>query len=237
MAKYSNLYNTLHSMIKDGTLKSGDKLPSENELMAEYGISRDTVRKSLQLLLENGFITKIRGKGSFVTELMRFEFPVAGLISFKELSSSKVIGDSTTKVISLRSCKGNPFVREKLGLGNEEEIWAVTRVRTIDGRRVILDKDHFVKSLVENLTAEICEDSIYEYLEKELNLKIGYAHKEIVIERATEEDERNLDLMGFDVVAVVNTLVYLQNGTLLQYTQSRHCPDKFRFVDIARRNP
>jgi len=224
-------------MIKDGTLKSGDKLPSENELMAEYGISRDTVRKSLQLLLENGFITKIRGKGSFVTELTRFEFPVAGLISFKELSSSKVIGESKTKVISLRSCKGNPSVREKLGIGSDEEIWAVTRVRTIDGRRVILDKDHFVKSLVENLTIKICEDSIYEYLEKELGLKIGYAHKEIVIERATEEDEKNLDLMGFDVVAVVNTLVYLQNGALFQYTQSRHCADKFRFVDIARRHP
>ncbi|MBP1918954.1 GntR family trehalose operon transcriptional repressor [Youngiibacter multivorans] len=224
-------------MIKDGTLKSRDKLPSENELMAEYGISRDTVRKSLQLLLENGFITKIRGKGSFVTELTRFEFPVAGLITFKELSSSKVIGNSATKVINLKSCKGNPYVREKLGLENDAEIWAVTRVRTIDGRRVILDKDHFVKSIVENLTIEICEDSIYEYLENELGLKIGYAHKEIVIERATEEDERNLDLMGFDVVAVVNTLVYLQNGTLLQYTQSRHCPDKFRFVDIARRNP
>ncbi len=224
-------------MIKDGTLNSGDKLPSENELMAEYGISRDTVRKSLQLLLENGFITKIRGKGSFVTELTRFEFPVAGLISFKELSSNKVIGNSTTKVISLKSCKGNPYIREKLGLGIDAEIWAVTRVRTIDGRRVILDKDHFLKSMVENLTIEICEDSIYEYLENELGLKIGYAHKEIVIERATEEDERNLDLMGFDVVAVVNTLVYLQNGTLLQYTQSRHCPDKFRFVDIARRNP
>lgn len=224
-------------MIKDGTLKSGDKLPSENELMAEYGISRDTVRKSLQLLLENGFITKIRGKGSFVTELMRFEFPVAGLISFKELSSSKVIGESKTKVINLRSCRGNPVIREKLGIGNDEEIWAVTRVRTIDGRRVILDKDHFLKSLVGKLTIEICEDSIYEYLENELGLKIGYAHKEIVIERATEEDEKNLDLMGFDVVAVVNTLVYLQNGTLLQYTQSRHCADKFRFVDIARRHP
>lgn len=237
MAKYSNLYNTLHSMIKEGTLKPGDKLPSENELMAEYGISRDTVRKSLSLLMENGFIMKIRGKGSFVTELTRFEFPVAGLISFKELSSSKVVGESKTKVISLRSCKGNPFIREKLGLSNEEDIWAVTRVRTIDGRRVILDKDHFVKSLVEDLTVEICEDSIYEYLEKEMGLKIGYAHKEIVIEKATEEDERNLDLLGFDVVAVVNTLVYLQNGTLLQYTQSRHCADKFRFVDIARRHP
>jgi len=90
--------------------------------------------------------------------------------------------------------------------------------------------------VVPELTEEISSNSIYEYLEQNLGLKIGFAQKEIVMEKATAEDRLLLDLHDYDMVAVVNTLVYLVNGKLFQFTQSRHCPDKFKFIDVARRN-
>lgn len=236
MNKYFTLYNRYRLKIEEGDLKAGDKLPSEKEIMEDNDLSRDTVRKALNLLVENGYIAKIKGKGSFVLDSSKFDFPVAGLISFKEMAGKVGFAEYSTEVLELSIIRGVEKIMEELKVDREEPVWKVMRVRKINGCRVILDKDYFIMGIVEHLTKEICEDSIYEYLEKELNLRIGYARKEIVIEFATEEDRKNLDLGEYEMVAIVNTSVYLQNGTLFQYTQSRHRPDKFRFVDVARRN-
>ncbi len=59
--------------------------------------------------------------------------------------------------------------------------------------------------------------------------------KEITVEKATNEDKEYLDLEGFNMVAVVKSYTYLDDTSLFQYTESRHRPDKFRFVDFARR--
>lgn len=235
MAKYSALYSKIQKDIEDGILKPGQRLPSEKELMEEYDLSRDTVRKSLGLLVANSYIRKIKGKGSFVLEMNRFDFPVAGLISFKEMAKRTGMNSHSTEVISLKILKETSFPVHTIEGKEIRDMWEVIRVRSIDGRRVILDKDYFYTEVVEKLNEKICRESIYEYLENELGLKIGYAHKEIIIEKATSEDIRNLDLMDYDMVAVVNTLVYLESGKLFQFTQSRHCPDKFRFIDVARR--
>jgi len=141
-------------------------------------------------------------------------------------------------VTGFKSSKLNGSLEDCIqALENEDikDMWEVIRVRTISGRRMILDKDYFYTDVVQELTEEICRNSIYDYLETQVGLKIGFAHKEIVIEKATDEDRKNLDLLEYDVVDVVNTLVYLDNGKLFQFTQSRHCPDKFRFIDVARR--
>ena len=67
-------------------------LPSENELTKKYNVSRETIRKALTLLLENGYIQKKQGKGSIVLDVKRFNFPISGLTSYKELQDSQSIG-------------------------------------------------------------------------------------------------------------------------------------------------
>ncbi|MCG8538854.1 MAG: GntR family transcriptional regulator, partial [Clostridia bacterium] len=63
-SKYLRIYNEIVTAIENGKLKSGTKLSSENELMNQYNVSRDTIRKALNLLAQNGYIQKVRGKGS-----------------------------------------------------------------------------------------------------------------------------------------------------------------------------
>ena len=53
---------------------------------------------------------------------------------------------------------------------------------------------------------------------------------------ATEEDRKFLDMAPYDMVVVVKSYTYLSSNELFQYTESRHRPDKFRFVDLAKRN-
>ena len=78
-------------------------------------------------------------------------------------------------------------------------------------------------------------DSIYEYIEEVLGLKIAFAQKEITVESATLEDKKLLDCEGYDMIVVVKSYTYLDDTRLFQYTESRHRPDKFKFVDFARR--
>ncbi|GAA0182302.1 trehalose operon repressor [Clostridium sediminicola] len=234
MSKYLAIYNEIVNKIANKTIKSNTKLPSESKLMLQYDVSRDTIRKALNLLEQNGYIQKVKGKGSFVLDINKLDFPVSGLVSFKELS--KEMGkQSRTIVKEFELIKPNEFLIKELDVKKDDDIWKVIRVREIGKEKIILDKDFFNKEMVSLLTKDICEDSIYEYFEKELGIEISFARKEITVEMATEEDEKYLDLGHFNMIVVVKNYVYLKDARLFQYTESRHRPDKFRFVDFARR--
>ena len=76
---------------------------------------------------------------------------------------------------------------------------------------------------------------LYNYIENELGLKISFARKEFTVVKATEEEKNLLDMHEYDLLVCVKSYTYLEDASLFQYTISKHRPDKFRFVDFARR--
>lgn len=64
--KYHTLKESLKNDILSGVYQPGDKMPSENQLVQEYDLSRHTVRKALSILEEEGYIIAVHGKGTFV---------------------------------------------------------------------------------------------------------------------------------------------------------------------------
>lgn len=232
--KYVSIYKEILSKIESGEISPKTYLPSESDLMKEYEVSRDTIRKSLDLLAKNGLIEKVKGKGSIVLDINKFDFPISRLISFKELSV-KMNKNIETLIADLKLIKPDKHIMKDLNISKDEKVWKLIRIREIDGERIILDKDFIVESIVPNLTKDICMDSIYEYVEGELGLQISFAKKEVTVQNATEEDKKYLDLDDSNMVVVVKNYVYLSNAILFQYTESRHRPDKFRFIDFARR--
>lgn len=64
--KYKIVYEALRKQIVDKTFVPGNLLPSENQLCAEYGVTRPTIRKALDQLVSDGFIIRHQGKGSIV---------------------------------------------------------------------------------------------------------------------------------------------------------------------------
>lgn len=69
--KYFDLMEELRGRIISGEIQAGDKLPSENELSKSYSVSRQTVRKALQILQEEGYIYAEHGRGTFCTDMMK----------------------------------------------------------------------------------------------------------------------------------------------------------------------
>lgn len=232
--KFIRIYEDIAADIRTGKIEAGTLLPSELDLTEQYQTSRETIRKALKMLYEEGYIQKIQGKGSIVLDIRKIDFPISGLVSFKELAQKMGHRAKTyVNVFEEREVDQNLF--KQINFALNEKVWEIVRVRNVDGEHVILDKDYISQKLVPGLNKEICNNSIYEYIEGELGLAISFAKKEILVEEPTEEDRKWLDLDGFHNVVVVRSQVYLEDASPFQYTESRHRPDKFKFVDFARR--
>ena len=100
MKKYQHIYQILKEQILEETYLVGDFLPSENDLKEHYQVSRDTIRKSLKLLQEEGFIETVQGMGSQVSKQAHFDFPVSQLTSYQEIVKASGL-QSETNVIRL----------------------------------------------------------------------------------------------------------------------------------------
>lgn len=235
-SKYEYIYNLILDKIRNGFFKEGDTLPSEYTLMKEYNASRDTIRKSLQLLSNNGYIQKSKGKGSIIINSDIYNFEFNGIYSFKEVAS-KIYGKKVETIV--HKCeykKADNFIKKVLKLNDDNDmIWYIERVRNIDNEKIILDIDFINSYIIKTLDEKIVSNSLYEYIENELNLKISYAERNIFCTFPTDYERSLLDINNYNMLITVESKTFLSDTRLFQYTLSNHRPDKFRFKDFARR--
>ncbi len=233
MKKYQEIFNQLQDAIVAQTYPAGSLLPTEKQLQEDYQVSRDTIRKALQMLTEHGLIQKIQGRGSQVIEQELVNFPISGLTSYQELSQSMHL-DSRTRVLNLETILVDEKLSQRTGFEAGQEVWRVLRTRTIDGHVAVLDLDFLLVAIVQDLSKEAAASSIYAYLEGEKGLDIAYAQKEITVQPTSEWDRKMMKHKD-EYVVLVKSRVYLGDTRQFQYTESRHKIDKFKFVDFARR--
>lgn len=235
MNKFKEIFLDLEQKILAQEYPPQTLLPSESQLIKIYGVSRETVRKALNLLRNAGYIQKKQGKGSIVLDLNRFDFPISGLTSFKELQDTQHIRNETT-VVEIKKIAVSPKLSQNTDWPVASEAWKLVRQRKIDDEVVILDIDYLDARIIEELPEKKAQDSIYQYFENDLGLEIAYAQKEVTVEPVTKEIRDLMDLLPDDQhVVVVRSLVYLEDTRCFEYTESIHRLDKFRFVDFARR--
>lgn len=234
LKKFYEIYLDLEKDIRNNVYAVGELLPTEVKLAQKYRVSRETIRKAQSLLLEKGFIQKKQGKGAIVLDINKFEIEGSGLISFNELQKNKNLDTEISvlknkkEIMPLEICK-------KLDIDIKTKVIAVERLRKINGEAVILDKDYFISEIIPEIPLTAVQSSIFNYIEKNLELKIGYANKEVTVAPVTEEDKILLDVGTDTHVVVIRSEVYLEDTRLFQYHESRHRVDTFRFVDFARR--
>lgn len=232
--RYIAIYDDIKEKILSGEFGPGEKLPSEHEFCSLYKTSRGTVRSALDLLVEEGLVNRHPGKGVYVLERNAISFSFGGLVSFKEASENN--GQSfVTLVPYFTETVVTEELHKKTRLPLGAEVYCLYRIRELDGERIIFDTNYFLKEKLTGLTVEIAKDSIYEYMEQQLGLKIGFSQRIIQVEPVTAKDREYLDIASYGFVAVVKNFVHLFDGTLFEYTESRHHPERFIFTDFVRR--
>ncbi|MDT0708550.1 trehalose operon repressor [Mammaliicoccus sciuri] len=236
MNKYMKIYQSICEKILNGEYAHLQQLPSENELTKIYSTSRETVRKALNLLQEKGYIQKLRGKGSVVIYEDVIQFPISEMVSFQEIN--KRLGlDYETKVelLEVIYAKDVPVVQHALELRDQDKLWHVIRTRTKDDTVRIMDEDYFIFQIIPQLTKEVATESIYEFIEQEMNVEISCSNKSITFEEMTENEILYFGKLNPPYTATVRGTVYLNNAEKFQYNISRHIATEFKFVDFSRR--
>lgn len=235
-AKYEHIYRSIKKKIEAQDYAYQSLLPSENTLILQYGCSRNTVRRALGDLIADGYVQPIQGKGVRVIyqPVGKTTFIIGGIETFQETARRNHLR-AVTKVTRFDTLVADARLAAVSGFSEGDELWAVERVRYLDGKALILDLNYFLKELVPGLTADIAARSIYEYIENVLGMQIITSKRKMTVEHATTRDEQRLDLDGYDCVAVVTNQTFNADGLLFEYTQSRHQPDYFCFQDTATR--
>lgn len=235
MKKYEMILYELEDKIKNKIFKEKELLPSENELVKHYNASRATVRQALNILEEKGLIQKQKGRGSVVIASSKLNFPISGLTSYKELQASLGF-ESITHVLIFEKLIIDQELASQTLFKKGTAVWHILRTRQIDGKAVVLDRDFIKYDIAPNMTRDAVANSLYHYLENQLNIDISFAQKEITIDFINSEDKKYLDLNLLDRhVVSVKSHVFLNDATIFQYTDSRHQVDRFQFTEFARR--
>lgn len=141
---YQQIYDDIKGAIKDGTYKVDEKIPSEAELSEEYGVSRITVRRAIEDLCADGYLTKMQGRGTFVGKphIMRRLSQSKATRSFSEICEEAGVTPGA-HLIERQIVPVRPDEQEFFGLGPDALLIYVHRVRTADGLGVC-DENMFV---------------------------------------------------------------------------------------------
>ena len=235
-AKYEGIYRSIKKRIEAQDYPYQSLLPSENTLIEEYDCSRNTVRRAIAELTTDGYVQAMQGRGVRVIyqPVGKTTFTIGGIETFQETAHRNRLR-AVTKVVRFETIVADERFAAQSGFSVGDELWAIQRVRYLDGKALILDINYFLKEFVPGLTAEIAAHSIYDYIENVLGMQIITSKRRITVEHAAAQDEVLLDMDDYDCVAVVTNQTFNSEGLLFEYTQSRHQPDYFSFQDIATR--
>ena len=236
-SKFDKIYADLKNKIETQEYTFNSFLPSENELTKIYESSRATIRRALSELIKRGYIQTHQGSRVRVIyePVARNIFKIGGIESFKEAAIRNGFSYDT-KVVRLEIIIADEKVAAKSGFKIGEELYDVRRIRYVNDKALIFDKNYFLTSVAHNLTEEIARNSIYDYLENELNIKILTSKRRMTTELATTEDKKFLELEDYNCLAIVSGRVFNSDGIQFEYTESRHRPDYCCFEDTAIRH-
>ncbi|MDR0615376.1 MAG: GntR family transcriptional regulator [Synergistaceae bacterium] len=164
---YRRLYDHICRLIDDGEYMPGDKIQSEEELCAEHGVSRVTVRNAIQRLVNDGVLVKSHGRGTFVA-VPAFIESMDAKGSFTE-SCLKINAVPSTRVISLNTVIPRKEIAERL-LSGDSGVICLKRLRLIDGVAVIFEDDYFRMEYESLFDGNIDDVSLFSLIQRKTGI-------------------------------------------------------------------
>ncbi|MCI1832451.1 MAG: GntR family transcriptional regulator [Bifidobacterium sp.] len=138
---YAQLKATLLADITSGRYTAGSRIPAEPALCEAYGVSRITVRKAINELVEDGYLLKKQGKGTFVRRHV-IDRKIEYVMGFTE-SLEKAGYRASSEVLERRTIPADKRLAEQLDVGCGDDVLYIQRLRKGDGMPVMLENNYF----------------------------------------------------------------------------------------------
>lgn len=234
MPKYLEISQSIIRQISSGEFGLGAQVPSENELIARHGISNTTARKVLLELERGGWVTRIKGRGTYVRQ-NRVERTVSRILSFTRnmLDAGRT---PSTKLLSMRAERGARSLvvhdRQYTLVG---PLYEVTRLRFADGIPMMKETRYVSMHSCPGLTKQDLRGSLYDIYEREYGLQLMRIDQ--VLSAAILQPE---EFSAFSVdspvpVLRVEGITFLAKEVILETEESLYRGDMYRFYVTATR--
>lgn len=216
--KYKEIADCLEQEIQDGKFDQTKKLPTEEELIKQFEVSRNTIRKAINQLVHLGLIYQVQGSGLFLREKSGTDYINLGSLRglTKDLASQTI----KTKVLALHVLEADEGIAKQLRCEAGTKLYYVKRLRIVDQEPFSIEISYFKKEIMPYLNEDIASSSIYGYLIDDLKLNIGFADKVINCEKIDEASAELLKVHPLDPALIIENTVCLTNGTIFELSKS-----------------
>jgi GntR family transcriptional regulator len=169
---YSQIKKTIVDYIETNELKPNAPLPSERELAEMFQVSRLTVRKAIDNLIQEGIAFRLPGKGTYVN-LPKLEQPLLVLTSFTE--AIKQEGHTPgSKLLDFETKAAKKSICKQMGIEAGSEVTIVRRLRFVDNLPFSVAYSYLPTSIGNGLNAEdLQSQSLYSLIEKTSSRKLS----------------------------------------------------------------
>lgn len=166
---YCQLKHRILQLIATGTLGAGEALPTEQALCETFGLSRATVRRCYRDLVDEGYATRRRGRGSFVSlpeESSRLD------TIYQQVSTSSAIGRSGarpgSRFLGIKVVPAAGAAARSLGVADGAPLWEINRLRLADKDPVVHELAYVPQALCPRLdSANLESASLYQCIAEE----------------------------------------------------------------------
>ncbi len=221
---YQRLHRALREAITDRRLRTDEALPAERDIATGLGISRITVRKAIDALVEEGLVTRRQGAGTFVAA--RIEKSFSKLSSFSEDMVSR--GREPRSVWLSRSTGTvTPEESMSLGLGPGTPVYRFNRIRFADDAPMALEVSTVPAFCLPS--ADVVDTSLYEALDATGNRPVR-ALQRLRAVLFTAEQAALLTLEAGAPGLLIERRGFRADGTSVEITQSYYRGDSYDFV-------
>jgi len=221
------LSEDLRRRIGRGEYEIGGRLPSEQELMARYGVARGTVRQALATLRNEGLLVGSRGQPPRVAA-PPLRQSVDELVSFSRWARS--LGEEASgRVVELAPCPGEHEVLSALGLPPDALVWRLVRVRLLAGEPVMVERTAFPHPIGEIVSEfDLERGSIYEGL-GEAGFPVAQASQLVDAVASGPLDAKLLAVSQGSPLLRVRRRTTAADGSPLEWSDDRYRPDRVVF--------
>jgi GntR family transcriptional regulator len=225
---YYQLENLLREKINSGAFAPGGRLPTESELIRQYGVSRITVRQALTALAEEGLIERRQGRGTFVVERKTKRRTFEGQIHLTG-SLDEVIAmtpDAPVKVIEMSRVEADSHEAELLGLQPGEPVYRIKRLRMREGKPYGLLLNYLPAEIGARLTREeLSAGSLLQMLETKFGLRLKEARQQMTAALADPYVAGLLDVRVGSPLLSMERTVYADEGRPVEFVHALYRTD------------
>jgi GntR family transcriptional regulator len=228
LPRYYQLKEIIRQKVTGGQWGPGTPIPSERELCEQYGISRMTARQSITELVNDGYLYREQGKGTFVAQ-PKITQQLIQLTGFTEDMEARAKLPAT-QVLSHQMVHADAVIAAALRIKTGQLLFKVQRLRLANGEPLAIETSLVNFIGCEHLMGEDLEhQSLYQILLQKYGQPPREADQELEARLATEEEARLLKINKGDPVLHIHRTTYTDRNQPLEYAKSIYRGDKYRF--------